>query len=155
MPVRGSFWVHWGRAGLSFCFVLTQHPPNTAGLRHWQPSLNSIRPWDKDDGTRMMVRFPLSPPPFNTHHWASPNSGVPEDTMMFLPCVRVMALWSSSTETPGPRWNWQTPGNLFLGDSGHLATLLFVGTGENSEIGYAQFQSPWYDLNCLPPKSTC
>lgn len=117
----------------------TGSPPSTASVH----------------GTRMMVRFPLSPSPFNTHHWASPNSGAPEDTMMFLPRVRVTALWSSSTETPGPRWNWQIPGNLFLGDSGHLATLLFVGTGENSEIGYAQFQSPWYDLNCLPPKSTC
>ena len=103
----------------------------------------------------MTVRIPLSTSPSNTHHWASPNSGALEDTMMFLPHVRVTALWSPSTETSGLRWNRQIPGNLFLRDSGHLATLLFVGIGKNSETGYAQFQSHCYDLNCIPPKSTC
>lgn len=44
----------------------------------------------------MTVRFPLSASPSNTHHWVSPNSGALEDTVMFLPHVRVTALWSSS-----------------------------------------------------------
>lgn len=99
----------------------TGSPPSTASVH----------------GTRMMVRFPLSPPPFNTHHWASPNSGALEDTVMFLPHVRVTALWSSSTETSGPHWNQQIPGNLLLRDTGRLATLLFVGIGKDSETGYA------------------
>lgn len=41
----------------------TGSPPSTASVH----------------GTRMMVHFPLSPSPFNMHHWASPSSGAPEN----------------------------------------------------------------------------